>query len=129
MLNRWLAVTILLLVGALVVGAVSVVGELKGTQGAAEAPELVRINGKLCLPYEPTAIEAELLDDGRTVLLMPHADDVVVKDGARLEALRPSCLFDDGKFYTCQDGRPQRIWLFAAVSEEKPKVQVMQDGR
>ena len=128
MATRLLAVTVIVLLAFVAIGVVSLTGTMEGAEAAARTPELAQDGSGRHLPYRPVLIEAELIDDGRTVLLAPHANGVAIQAEGDVQAMGPACWFADGKFYAVdgEAGPAERVWLFAVVAEDKPEVSIQQ---
>jgi len=128
MATRLLAVTVVVLLAFVAIGVVSLTGTMEGAEAAARTSELAQDGSGRHVPYQPVLIEAELVDDGRTILLVPHAHEVGIRTGNDVQAMGPACWFADGKFYAVdgEAGRAERVWLFAVVAEEKPELSIRQ---
>ena len=128
MATRLLAVTVIVLLAFVAIGVVSLTGTMEGAEAAARTSELAEDGSGRHVPYQPVLIEAELVDDGRTILLVPHAHEVAIKADGDVQTMGPACWFADGKFYTtdAEVGGARRVWLFAVVAEEKPDVSIQQ---
>jgi hypothetical protein len=73
---------------------------------------------------KPVVMEAEMLPEGRTVMLIPQYDDIVVREGQSFVPIDGAVDFKDGKYIYWGDMHPKRIWLFMVVSEERPEITV-----
>lgn len=113
---------VLLLFGIIgVMGLVSIQGELTAAASAAQAKETIAtgvIDGQLVV------IEAEMVPEGRHLLLAPQVDDVLVKHARKIESLEGTYQFEDGKVYAWHGYERQRMWLFAVMADEKPEITV-----
>lgn len=116
-----IVVTVIAVCGA--VGGTSVRGSLMGAEAEAEATEPV--DPRMRVWDEPgDPIQAKLVDDGRTVLLLPCARDIAVSDGDSVAPLGSGCAYGDGVFHVVEDGALRRVWLFAVVADEEPVLSV-----
>jgi hypothetical protein len=122
--TRLALVTLLLLTVIVVFGWMSIDSEFYALETAAKMSGRADVAALQHQLDQPVVIEAELLPDGRSVILMPQHSEILVKDGKVVESLEGAINFKDGKFYHWDDYRPTRAWVFVVISEDKPKVTV-----
>jgi hypothetical protein len=124
MTYRIATVTILLMLAALVVGVVSIDGELRSAAASTADRGVSQSEGARPGSLQATVLEAEMLPAHRTVLFAPHANEVLLRESAHVRSLDGIYRYDDGRFYSWDGRHMQRIWLFAVVAPVKPKVTV-----
>lgn len=118
-LTRLLNIVLLLLMVCAVAGFLSIQAEMTAVASAAkDQNRLVSpVNGK-----QPMVITAELVPEGQELLILPEIPDLLVRNAEGVTELATTCQEDDGKLYAWQGLRRTRVWLFAVIADEKPRV-------
>ncbi len=113
-------VLLLLMVGA-VAGLLSIHGELTAAASAAQDEGLLvsQLDAK-----QPVVVVTELLPVGKELLILPEIPDMLLRNGREMEPLPGTCLYEDGSLYAWRKAHKTRVWLFAVIAEEKPKVTI-----
>lgn len=124
--RRLFLLTLLLLIVILVFGWISIDSQFYALETSAEADgrlDVAQVKHKLT---QPVVVKAELLPEGRTVMLMPQYDDILVVNDKEVVQMEGGIDFEDGKYVRWDNMHPKQVWLFMVVSEEKPKITVQQ---
>ncbi len=122
--SRLLLLTLLLLIVVLVFGWISIDSEFYALETGVENAGRMDIAQARQRLEKPVVVEAELLPEGRSVLLLPQYNDIIARDGKSVIPLEGSVGFDDGKYTYWGDMRPKRVWLFMVIAKDKPKITV-----
>ncbi len=124
--SRLILLTLLLLIVVLVCGWISIDSQFYALETSVEADGRLDIAKARHSLEQPVVLEAELLPEGQSILLMPQYDDILLRDGKSIVQMDGSVDFDEGngKYVRWENLRPKRVWLFMVVSDEKPKVTV-----
>jgi hypothetical protein len=111
-------VLLVLMVGA-VAGLLSIQGELTAAASAAHDGQLLvsQLDAK-----EPVMVVAELVPEGKELLILPQIPDMLLRRGREIEQLSGTCVYEDGKLYAWRKADKTRVWLFAVIADEKPRV-------
>jgi len=124
MSSRLVMTTLLVLIVILVFGWISIDSQFYALERTTDDSTTLRVAGARQQLAKPVVIDAELLPEGQEVVLMPQYQDVLVRNGDRVEPAEGSFSFRDGKLHYWGDTHPKRAWVFVVISEDKPKVTV-----
>jgi hypothetical protein len=120
-LSRLLNIVLLLLMVCAVAGFLSIQAEMTAVASAANDQETLvsSVSGK-----QPMVIAAELMPEDQELLILPEIPDLLVKNGRGVTELNATCQVDDGKLYAWQGLHRTRIWLFAIIADERPRMTI-----
>jgi hypothetical protein len=122
--SRVFLLTLLLLIVILVFGWISIDSQFYALETSVEADgrlDVAQAKHKLA---QPVVVKAEMLPEGRAVMLMPQYKDILVQDGESVMQMDGGIDFADGQYTRWEHMHPQHVWLFMVISEEKPKITV-----
>jgi hypothetical protein len=122
--SRLLLLTLLLLIVILVFGWISIDSQFYALETDVDHAGRMDVAQARYKLQQPVVVEAELLPEGRNVLLVPQYNDIIVRDGKSVIPLEGSVGFEDGKYTYWGDMRPKRVWVFMVISKDKPKITV-----